>query len=81
MSEFASTFRARIHRGSQQIGGTCVELEAEGQRILLDLGLPLDAEEPTSALLPDIQGLLTPDPSLRALIISHGHGDHWGRSP
>ena len=28
MSESASTFRARIHRGSQQIGGTCVELEA-----------------------------------------------------
>jgi len=81
MSQSASTFRARIHRGSQQIGGTCVELEARGHRILLDLGLPLDAGEPTAALLPDIQGLLTPDPGLRAVIISHGHGDHWGLTP
>jgi hypothetical protein len=68
-SESASTFRARIprmHPGSQQIGGT----EAEGQRILLDLGLPLDAEEPTPALLPDIHVLIMSNPSLRAPIIS-----------
>ncbi len=33
-----------IHRGTREIGGTCVELESSGQRILLDLGLPLNAK-------------------------------------
>ncbi|MFC1792663.1 hypothetical protein ACFL3Q_03650 [Planctomycetota bacterium] len=30
-----------IHRGSKEIGGTCVELRSERSRILIDLGLPL----------------------------------------
>ena len=31
-----------IHRGSKQIGGSCVELRsASGDRILLDVGMPL----------------------------------------
>ncbi|CAN0621699.1 protein of unknown function [Burkholderia multivorans] len=29
--------RVCIHRGSKQIGGSCIELEAKGQRIVLDL--------------------------------------------
>lgn len=32
-----------IHRGSKEIGGTCLEIEHEGKRLLIDLGLPLDA--------------------------------------
>jgi ribonuclease J len=81
MTESRGTFRGRIHRGAQQIGGTCVELEAEGVRILLDLGLPLDADEVSDDLLPDVEGLRTEDPTLRAIVISHGHGDHWGLLP
>jgi Cft2 family RNA processing exonuclease len=34
--------RACIHRGTKEIGGTCVELESQGKRIVLDVGLPLD---------------------------------------
>lgn len=30
-----------IHRGTHEIGGTCIELESENARILLDYGLPL----------------------------------------
>jgi len=30
-----------IHRGSKEIGGTCVELQSDRSRILIDLGLPL----------------------------------------
>jgi ribonuclease J len=31
-----------IHRGAKQIGGSCVELQADsGERILLDIGMPL----------------------------------------
>jgi len=78
MPDGPSIFRACIHRGAQQIGGTCVELSAEGSRILLDLGLPLDADEATPELVPDVAGLRSQDPSLLGIVISHGHGDHWG---
>ncbi|WP_428392767.1 MBL fold metallo-hydrolase [Lichenicoccus sp.] len=71
-----------IHRGAAQIGGTCVELACQDQRILLDLGLPLDADERNLAsLLPPVVGLSEGDPSLLALILSHGHADHWGLVP
>src|SRR4051794_7359507 len=74
-------FRGRVHRGTQQIGGSCIELEADGARILLDVGLPLDADGVSEELLPDVSGLQTDDPTLRAIVISHGHGDHWGLLP
>ena len=75
-------FSVCVHRGTQQIGGTCVELSCQGERILLDLGLPLDAGDADPAtLLPPIPGLSTRDPSLLALVLSHGHADHWGLAP
>jgi ribonuclease J len=75
-------FRARIHRGAEQIGGTCVELAFDGARILLDLGKPLDAEKSEPSLLPPVDGLSGPlDPNLLAIVISHGHIDHWGLAP
>ena len=57
-------------------------MACDGKRILLDLGLPLDAGEtdPVS-LLPAVAGLRTPDPTLLALVLSHGHADHWGLVP
>ena len=30
-----------IHRGTHEIGGTCIELQSQRSRILLDFGLPL----------------------------------------
>lgn len=74
--------RIRIHRGTREIGGTCVEVEASsGDRILLDLGMPLNAENEDDVTLPAVPGLLTPDPSLRAIVLSHGHRDYWGLLP
>ena len=70
--------RVCIHRGSKQIGGSCVELEASGQRIVLDLGLPLDAESNDRRHLPAIRGIDGTDPSLRGILISHPHLDHYG---
>jgi ribonuclease J len=70
-----------IHRGTREIGGTCVELESNRSRILLDLGLPLDAANADAVSLPSVAGLSDPDPSLRAIVISHGHRDHWGLLP
>ncbi|PWB57827.1 MAG: MBL fold metallo-hydrolase [Nitrosomonadales bacterium] len=70
--------RACIHRGSKQIGGSCVEIEHEGQRLLIDLGLPLDAESNDSQYLPPIGALDGSDPSLLGILISHPHLDHFG---
>ncbi|MCH7500123.1 MAG: MBL fold metallo-hydrolase [Nitrospinae bacterium] len=71
-----------IHRGTQEIGGTCIELEAEGKRIVLDVGLPLDASEYSDeqSLLPKVSGFKEPDESLLAVVISHPHQDHYGLS-
>ena len=50
--------RIRVHRGTQEIGGTCIEVEAQGKRIALDVGLPLDAPaEGHEHLLPDVPGV------------------------
>jgi len=67
-----------IHRGTKQIGGTCVELEYDGARLLLDLGLPLDAPEASPDLLPQLEGVQTPDDSLIGVVLSHPHLDHYG---
>jgi ribonuclease J len=73
--------RVRIHRGTREIGGTCIELESAGSRILLDLGLPLDATDLASTPLPDVEGLRDASASLLAIVLSHGHRDHWGLIP
>ena len=70
--------RACIHRGSKQIGGSCVEIESCGQRLLVDFGLPLDEEENYGQYLPNINGLDGNDPSLLGILISHPHLDHFG---
>lgn len=58
-----------IHRGSKEIGGTCIQLSTQNSTILLDLGLPLSKESRSldvSTLKPD------------AVLISHPHQDHFG---
>lgn len=71
--------RVCIHRGSHQIGGSCVEVEQDGLRLLLDLGLPLDAEHNDSIHIPpSIAGLDGNDPNLLGILISHPHLDHFG---
>jgi ribonuclease J len=70
--------RVCIHRGSKQIGGSCVEVESCGQRLLIDFGLPLDAEENSRQYLPKTAGLDGSDPFLLGVLISHPHLDHFG---
>ena len=69
--------RVCIHRGTREIGGTCIEVESGGQRIVLDVGLPLDAK-PEDVSLHPVPGFDRPDPSLLGVLISHGHQDHYG---
>ena len=68
--------RVRIHRGTHEIGGTCIEVEASGKRIVLDIGLPLESEL-TEVPLPPVPGFTGPDPSLLGVYISHPHLDHY----
>jgi len=70
--------RACIHRGAHEIGGTCIELEHEGARLILDIGLPLEGGQDVESLFPAVNGLTEGDPSIVGLIISHGHPDHYG---
>jgi ribonuclease J len=70
--------RVCIHRGTKEIGGTCVEIESQGKRIVLDVGLPLDAPDPDSIPLHEIKGFDHPDDSLLGVVISHPHQDHYG---
>jgi ribonuclease J len=70
--------RLVIHRGSNQIGGSCVEVESQGRRLLIDLGLPLDAEGDPRQFLPAVSGLDGKDSSLLGILISHPHQDHFG---
>ncbi|PWR25342.1 MBL fold metallo-hydrolase [Zavarzinia aquatilis] len=66
-----------VHRGTREIGGSCIEIRhSGGDRLILDAGRPLDAPDGASGLLPaslDRRGLAT-------VLISHPHQDHWGLS-
>jgi ribonuclease J len=69
--------RVCIHRGTREIGGTCVEIEAQGRRLVLEVGLPLDTPE-TEALLSPVPGFREKDETLLGVVISHPHQDHYG---
>ncbi|MBT9146990.1 MAG: Ribonuclease J [Syntrophomonadaceae bacterium] len=59
-----------IHRGSQEIGGTCIEISTDSTKLLLDIGKPLNND---SIDLSYIAGK-----KYDAIIISHAHQDHYG---
>jgi ribonuclease J len=71
--------RIFIHRGAEEIGGNCIQLEAQGKSILLDLGAPLSGDLEGIAALPNIDGLQDgSNPDLLGIVISHPHADHYG---
>jgi ribonuclease J len=70
--------RVCIRRGAKQIGGTCIEIESQGKRLVLDVGMPLDAEDPAKVELPAVPGFNKKDPALLGIILSHPHMDHYG---
>lgn len=67
--------RIHIHRGKNQIGGNVIEIATETTKILLDVGLELNAESNQS--LPEIKGLFD-SAGYDAIFITHYHGDHIG---
>ncbi|MCC5911902.1 MAG: hypothetical protein JJT76_15905 [Clostridiaceae bacterium] len=71
-----------IHRGSHQIGGSCIEVFSDKTRIILDIGeeLPdLEGSKPKVAVPPNVGGLFKDEEKkIDAVFISHGHEDHIG---
>lgn len=68
--------KVRIHRGAAEIGGSSIEVESSGQRILLDVGMPLAVSDDKQALIPVVDSA-----SLQGIAISHPHQDHYGLLP
>ena len=65
-----------VHRSTQSIGGNCIEIStSEGNRLLLDIGRPLDAPNDANNLLPES---LSQSGVVDGILISHPHQDHYG---
>ncbi len=58
-----------VHRGTQEIGGSCVQITSGGTSILLDAGSPL-GETQSPVNLKNIEA--------DAVLVSHPHQDHYG---
>ena len=68
-----------IHRGTHEIGGSCVEICTDKAKILIDLGMPLDYDKHTT----EEQTQIRSDAAewckgMDALFLSHAHADHYG---
>ncbi|MGH6789469.1 MAG: MBL fold metallo-hydrolase [Pseudolabrys sp.] len=64
-----------VHRSTQEIGGNCVEIATNGNRLILDVGRPLDASNDAVGLLPKTLELAG---NVEGILISHPHLDHYG---
>jgi len=83
-----------IHRGTKEIGGSCVEIWTDSTRIVVDFEMPLVNSDKTPFDSRAIKNLsvkeliskgVLPDikgfyekPENTALILSHAHQDHFG---
>lgn len=67
--------KINVIRGSDQIGGSIVEVAAGSTRIILDVGSELGEDVPKA---PPVDGLFEGEPRYDAVLISHYHGDHVG---
>lgn len=84
----------KIHRGTKEIGGSCVEIWTESTRIVVDFGMPLvnpdkilfDSRNIKKLSVKELisKGVLPDIKGLyeksenTALILSHAHQDHFG---
>jgi ribonuclease J len=59
----------RIYKGTQEIGGTALEVKTKNTTILIDYGLPLKGDSP----IVDLSEM-----KYDAVLLSHSHQDHHG---
>lgn len=64
----------KIIRGTNQIGGSAVEITTEKSRILIDFGAEL-CDNPS---LLNVEGVTSKPSNCNAIFFSHNHGDHVG---
>ncbi len=70
------TVTLTVHRATRTIGGNCIEIAtSEGNRLILDMGRPLDAPRATAGLLPATLDVSLP---VDGVLVSHPHLDHYG---
>ena len=82
-----------VHRGSNEIGGNCVEIATTKSRLILDVGMPLSEMMDNSdsrrrkpdrddlirrGVIKPIPGLFSLGPKIDGILLSHAHGDHFG---
>ena len=81
-----------IHRGTHEIGGSCVEISSGKYRLIIDFGMPLMTRDGVeldelavknpsieNGILPKVEGIYAnQNPSVTAVILSHPHLDHYG---
>ena len=68
-----------IHRGTHEIGGSCVEIRTDKAKILIDLGMPLDYDKHNTEEQTEIRHNAKEwCKGVDALFLSHAHADHYG---
>lgn len=71
-----------IHRGTREVGGTCIEINCKDSCILVDFGLPLtfDLAEDINSVLPEplYSNIVNEKKKIDGLLLSHAHLDHYG---
>ncbi len=72
-----------IHRGTQEIGGSAIEILNGGTRLLFDFGIPLESMDREDYSPEDyklaIKGLYIDEiPKFNAVFLTHAHQDHYG---
>ena len=71
-----------IHRGAQEVGGSCVEIKSGATEIIIDAGLPLlspaDTDNKDPFPQPLFNDILSGKTKPEAVLLSHAHPDHYG---
>ena len=68
-----------IHRGTHEIGGSCIELRTDSAKVLVDFGLPLDFDKRSAVEKSRILQMAAEwAEGVDAVFLSHSHADHYG---
>ena len=71
-----------IHRGSREIGGSCVKIQTAQATVLIDFGIPLDFDKKSKEEQTQIREQAAAwAQEADAIFISHSHADHFGLLP